>query len=99
MFQIKPSSAVLLPLLLICSWVRLVAADSPPRQDQSPARRPLTGKNLHDLHPPLRPHDNQGRHLRVDWLTDVVAARKEAAAEDKPIVICHTGGAGYNEPL
>ena len=26
-------------------------------------------------------------------------SRKKAAAEDKPIVICYTGGAGYNEPL
>jgi len=25
--------------------------------------------------------------------------RKKAAAEDKPIIICYTGGAGYNEPL
>ena len=32
-------------------------------------------------------------------LTDVVAVRMKAVAEDKPIVICYTGGAGYNEPL
>jgi hypothetical protein len=38
-------------------------------------------------------------HLKVDWLTDVVAARKRAAVQDKPMVICYTGGAGYNEPL
>jgi hypothetical protein len=29
----------------------------------------------------------------------VAAARKKAATEDKPLVICYTGGAGYNEPL
>ena len=46
-----------------------------------------------------RPQENEWRHLKVEWLTDVVAARKKAAAEDKPIVICYTGGAGYNEPL
>ena len=51
------------------------------------------------LHALIRPHDNEWRHLKVEWLTDVVAARKKAAAEDKPIVICYTGGAGYNEPL
>jgi hypothetical protein len=28
-----------------------------------------------------------------------VAARKKAATEDKPLIICYTGGAGYNEPL
>ena len=42
---------------------------------------------------------DEWRHLKVEWLTDVVAARKKAAAEDKPIIICYTGGAGYNEPL
>jgi hypothetical protein len=35
----------------------------------------------------------------VEWLTDVTAARKKAAAEDKPIVVLQTGGAGYNDPL
>ncbi len=57
---------------------------------------PQTVARLHAL---IRPHDNEWRHLKVAWLTDVVAARKKAAAEDKPIVICYTGGAGYNEPL
>ena len=47
----------------------------------------------------IRPQENEWRHLNVNWLTDVVAARKRAAAEDKPIIICYTGGAGYNEPL
>ena len=35
----------------------------------------------------VRPQENEWRHLKVRWLTDVVAARKRAAAEDKPIVI------------
>jgi hypothetical protein len=51
------------------------------------------------LHALVRPHDNEWRHLRVEWLTDVAAVRKKAIAEDKPIIICYTGGAGYNEPL
>jgi len=59
----------------------------------------LTPQNAAALHTLIRPHDNEWRHLKVEWLTDVVAARKKAAAEDKPIVICYTGGAGYNEPL
>jgi hypothetical protein len=57
---------------------------------------PATLAKLHEL---IRPHPQEWRHLQVQWLTDVVAARKKAAAEDKPIVICYTGGAGYNEPL
>ena len=63
------------------------------------AKQDLTPQTLADLHALVRPHDNEWRHLRVDWVTDVVAARKRAAAEDKPIVILYTGGAGYNEPL
>jgi hypothetical protein len=59
----------------------------------------LTAKNFEQLHALIRPHDTEWRHLKVNWLTDVVAARKKAVAEDKPIVICYTGGAGYNEPL
>jgi hypothetical protein len=59
----------------------------------------LTPATFRELHTLVRPHENEWRHLKVDWLTDVVAARKKAVAEDKPIVICYTGGAGYNEPL
>ena len=59
----------------------------------------LTPESFTKLHALIRPHDHEWRHLRVQWLTDVVAARKKAAAEDKPIIICYTGGAGYNEPL
>jgi hypothetical protein len=64
-----------------------------------PAKLDLTPESFAKLHALIRPHDNEWRHLKVNWLTDVVAARKKAAAEDKPIVICYTGGAGYNEPL
>ena len=59
----------------------------------------LTPQTFARVHALVRPHESEWRHLKVEWLTDVVAARKRAAAEDKPIVICYTGGAGYNEPL
>jgi len=62
-------------------------------------RLDLTTENFARLHALIRPHDNEWRHLKVQWLTDVTAVRKKAAAEDKPIIICYTGGAGYNEPL
>jgi hypothetical protein len=69
-------------------------AQSPPA-----AKLDLTPESFTTLHTLIRPHDREWRHLKVEWLTDVVAARKKAAAEDKPIIICYTGGAGYNEPL
>jgi hypothetical protein len=59
----------------------------------------LTPQSAAKLHALIRPHANEWRHLQVNWQTDVVAARKKAAAEDKPIVVLYTGGAGYNEPL
>src|SRR5262245_39293313 len=63
------------------------------------AKNDLTADTFATIHTLVRPHENEWRHLKVDWLTDVVAARKRATAEDKPLVICYTGGAGYNEPL
>jgi len=70
-----------------------------PEKARRPAKLDLTAGNFTQLHKLIRPHDNEWRHLKVNWLTDVVAARKKAAREDKPILICYTGGAGYNEPL
>lgn len=71
------------------------ASENSPR----PAKEDLTSESFAKLHALIRPQDHEWRHLRVRWLTDVVAARKKAAAQDKPIIICYTGGAGYNEPL
>jgi len=76
-------------------------AQAPPAAAQAhrAARSDLTPETFERLHALIRPQANEWRHLNVQWLTDVVAARRNAAAEDKPIVICYTGGAGYNEPL
>jgi RNA polymerase sigma factor (sigma-70 family) len=73
----------------------VVAGEQAPR----PARDDLTPGNFAKLQALIRPQENEWRHLRVHWLTDVVAARKKAAAEDKPIIVLRTGGAGYNDPL
>lgn len=62
-------------------------------------KRDLTEQRALELQELIRPHADEWRHLQVEWTTDVVAARRRAAEEDKPIVICYTGGAGYNEPL
>jgi hypothetical protein len=79
------------------------AAEEPKAPAADRARRAakldLTPETFAGLHALVRPHDNEWRHLKVEWLTDVVAVRKKAAAEDRPIIICYTGGAGYNEPL
>jgi hypothetical protein len=59
----------------------------------------LTSDRFERLHALIRPQEHEWRHLRVDWMTDVIAARRKASAQDKPIVLLYTGGAGYNEPL
>ncbi|MBI3821296.1 MAG: hypothetical protein HY289_01305 [Planctomycetes bacterium] len=87
----KPMIAVALSATFTLS-----ASAQPTRKASKLDLDPQSSAKLHAL---IRPHENEWRHLKVEWLTDVVAARKKAASEDKPIVICYTGGAGYNEPL
>ncbi len=77
----------------------ILAQQPAPAQADRGCKHDLTPASFPELHALIRPHNNEWRHLRVQWLTDVVAARRRAAAEDKPLVICYTGGAGYNEPL
>lgn len=72
---------------------------APPSHRVRDSKIDLTPQSFPGLHSLIRPQDHEWRHLNVHWLTDVVAARKKAAAEDKPIVVIYTGGAGYNEPL
>jgi hypothetical protein len=94
----------ILALSLAAAGVWAVTAQSR-AESPSPAGRTgdhkldLTPQSFPQLHSLVRPQGDEWRHLKVQWLTDVVAARRRAAAEDKPIVICYTGGAGYNEPL
>lgn len=85
-------------LLLVGLAASLAAKDKTPAA-RTDFKSDLTPENSQQLLDIVRPHGNEWRHLNVEWLTDVVAARKRAAAEDKPIIICYTGGAGYNEPL
>jgi hypothetical protein len=92
--MIKLKTATLIAAVTAALSGSSLLAQSPP-----PAKFDLTPESFPTLHTLIRPHDQEWRHLKVEWLTDVVAARKKAAAEDKPIVICYTGGAGYNEPL
>ncbi|MBM4068869.1 MAG: hypothetical protein FJ271_07975 [Planctomycetes bacterium] len=88
----KLKAAAVAAILMSAAGGRLLA-------QQAASKFDLTPTSFEKLHALIRPHDNEWRHLRVHWLTDVIAARKKAAAEDKPIIILYTGGAGYNEPL
>jgi hypothetical protein len=94
-------TATLNSLLIVALACPAAVAQQPqaPEKQARGSKDDLTAETSPTLHALVRPHDDEWRHLRVQWLTDVTAARRKAAAEDKPIVICYTGGAGYNEPL
>ena len=76
-----------------------VLADPPDTKSRRPIKEQLTPSTFAKFQALIRPQAHEWRHLRVHWLTDIVAARKKAAAEDKPLIVLRTGGAGYNDPL
>lgn len=76
-----------------------VNGQEPTRAPARTSKLDLTPRSASELLELIRPQETEWRHLRVRWLTDVVAARRLAAKDDKPIVVLYTGGAGYNEPL
>jgi hypothetical protein len=84
--------------LLLCLG-GLTLAQAPASKTPTRARDNLTPETVAKFQGLIRPQPREWRHLQVRWLTDIVAARKKAAAEDKPILVLRTGGAGYNDPL
>src|SRR5579864_3879930 len=92
--------AKLLPglALLLLTASGLCANPAEPKGNTS-IKEQLTPEMWANFQALIRPQAHEWKHLRVHWLTDIVAARKKAAAEDKPIIVLRTGGAGYNDPL
>jgi len=101
--KVKERAAIILVAVGLAGsgWLAPQSLAQKPPEDKAPraTKLDLTPESFPKLHALIGPQENEWRHLRVHWLTDVVAARKKAAAEDKPLVFIHTGGAGYNEPL
>ena len=93
------------PALATVAGFALLAVPTARAADKEPPRKPaaskldLTPESMPKLFALVRPQATEWRHLQVQWITDVTAARKRAAKEDKPLVVLYTGGAGYNEPL
>jgi hypothetical protein len=80
--------------------LQLKAAEpEPAEKPHQPSKLDLTPESFDKIRAAIRPTANEYRHLKVKWYTDIVAARKKAAQEDKPIVVFRTLGAGYNDPL
>ena len=77
----------------------LLPAPTGAAEKTAPSKFDLSPESMPGLFALIRPQETEWRHLQVQWMTDVVAARRQAAKEDRPLVVLYTGGAGYNEPL
>ena len=93
------SVRLLLALLLVGLYSANAEDTASSESAASPSKNDLTPASFPKFWSLVRPQESEWRHLKVEWVTDVIAARKRAAAEDKPLVVLYTGGAGYNEPL
>ena len=94
-----PALATVAGLAAIFALHNARADDKRPSENSAPSKLDLTPESMPKLFALVRPQPTEWRHLKVEWMTDVIAARKQAAEEDKPMVVLYTGGAGYNEPL
>ncbi len=52
---------------------------------QPVAEQPATAAPLSELIAPLLPSEKENKWLQIPWRTDVLAARREAARQGKPI--------------
>jgi hypothetical protein len=65
----------------------------------STARELLTPQSFPEFHKLIGPQPGEFRWEQVRWVASLWDARKKAAAEDKPIFVFGTNGAGFNDPL
>ncbi len=95
-----PALLAALGVAALLAPIEAGAGDKESPKKPGPASKfDLTPDSMPRLFALVRPQETEWRHLQVQWMTDVVAARKLAAKEDRPLVVLYTGGAGYNEPL
>ena len=64
-----------------------------------PSKDSLTAANMPDLHRLIRLQPGEYKWDAIPWYASIWHARRAAAAEDKPIFVFGTGGAGFNDPL
>src|SRR4051812_44356813 len=83
----------------VAALLALPGASAADKEAPKASKLDLTAESFPKLFALVRPQATEWRHLQVQWVTDVVAARKRAAKDNKPMVVLYTGGAGYNEPL
>lgn len=59
----------------------------------------ITPESFAALHKTLCLQPGEYRWDEIPWVTSIWHARKKAAAENKPIFVFGTAGAGFNDPL
>lgn len=66
---------------------------------EGPSKQALAPESMAGLHKLIRLQPGEYRWDEVPWYASIWHARKAAAAQDKPILVFGTGGAGFNDPL
>lgn len=66
---------------------------------EQPTKNLLTPSSFGTLHALIQPEVGEYRWDEIHWLASIWHARAKAVAEDKPILIFGTAGAGFNDPL
>jgi hypothetical protein len=85
---------------IACGLLAVVLGVSAARQDKAvPSKDFLTPESMGRLHALIRPQKGEYKWDRIPWYASIWHARKAAAAEDKPILVFGTSGAGFNDPL
>jgi hypothetical protein len=77
----------------------LTAFASETQAQAEASKHALTPASVEGLHRLIRLQPGEYRWDEVPWYASIWHARKAAAAEDKPIFVFGTGGAGFNDPL
>lgn len=96
--KLKMTAALLAGTALLAGWglfTQPVLADKPPRA----SKLDLTPESFPKLQALIKPQEDEWRLHKVQWLTDIVAAREKAAQEDKPIVVQIPSAAGYHDHM
>ena len=97
----RTNSVLLIVLTPLALALTLASADEPPAPSQAKqtTRDLLTPESFAPLHRTLCLQPGEYRWDEIPWLASVWHARKKAAAENKPIFVFGTAGAGFNDPL
>jgi hypothetical protein len=81
-----------------CALAALLSG-RPARADDRPSKDALSAKSMPGLHKLIRLQPGEYKWDAIPWYASLYHARKEAAAQDRPIFFFGTGGAGFNDPL